>query len=99
MFASELLTQNPDDQMTEAGICRVPAVVRGNQNKKTPAEAGVFLFCNFRQNYQQPQEPPLLPLPQELPQLPPPPPRGLAEEMPKPDRGPASMKSTLMTPH
>jgi hypothetical protein len=42
----------------------------------------------------QPQEP----VAQE-PELQPPPPTGLAEVMEKPDRYPASIKSTLMEPH
>jgi hypothetical protein len=46
---------------------------------------------------QQPQ-PPESPEPQELAQ-PPPPPTGWAEEMEKPDLMPASIKSTLITPH
>ncbi len=41
---------------------------------------------------------PQLPEPQEPDEHPPPPPIGLAEVMPKPDRGPASTYSTLIVP-
>lgn len=44
------------------------------------------------------QNQPQLPEPQEPEEQPPPPPTGLAEEMPNPERGPASTYSTLMEP-
>jgi len=64
-----------------------------NKNPLAVAGKGVFITLEGSKRFQ-PQEPPHEP---EL-QLPPPP-SGLVEVIEKPERYPASMKSTLMAPH
>ena len=65
-------------------------------NKKSPClsnRQGLVLY-SFTSVYQQPQ----LPVLQDPELQPPPPPTGLVEVMEKPERYPASRKSTLMAP-
>jgi hypothetical protein len=63
----------------------------GDGNKKAPPEGEAFFLLFFSLHHPQvlPHEPPQADLP----------PKGILEEMANPDRGPASMKSTLMLPH
>lgn len=66
---------------------------RKRGNKKAPTEMGRGFELRFVVD--QPQVPEL-----QDPELqPPPPPTGLVEVMEKPERYPASRKSTLMAPH
>ena len=51
-----------------------------------------IVWIGLCQNQPQPLDP-------QDPDEHPPPPMGLVEEMPKPERGPASMYSTLISPH
>jgi hypothetical protein len=79
--------------MTEIN-CNVPQTnpeKDGGRKQKSPARRRGSLLFIFSLHHPQvlPHEPPQADLP----------PKGILEEMANPDRGPASMKSTLMLPH
>lgn len=61
-------------------------------------ELAFFMYVNLNESGDGHTYQPQLPVLHD-PELQPPPPIGLAEVIPKPERGPASIKSTLIDPH
>jgi hypothetical protein len=86
LFFSARIGERTVRRVSERCVCK--------GQKKAPARRqGLEIAAGMKMSVQPPQEPD----PQD-PELQPPPPTGLVEVMEKPDRYPASIKSTLMAP-